>query len=168
MNMIERISWENVDSGNLVGAMVYRVVVGEGPHDIVEAIARIRSHGVGKLVCFAGDFTLENSDEMFTLVKSLYDMGYGIAALSNGKIYFPWFTLVTYLIVTTATAWPGFKVQELRWQRADLHACMPANPDTCNLFVEDVPERLLGFLKEHGKEKWRMLFHTKVISEEVL
>jgi hypothetical protein len=166
--MIERIAYSSVDSGNLVGAMVYRVVVGEGPHDIIEAIARIRTHGISKLVCFVGDFTLANSDEMFTMSKSLRDMGYSLAAFSNGKIYFPWFTLVNYLIVTTASSWPGFKVQELRWEQASMEPCLPANPDTCNLFVEDKLESLLDFVKRHKQHNWRMLFHTKVISEEVL
>lgn len=167
MNIIEKIMWENMDSGSLVGAMVYRIVVGGGSHDIVDGITRIKGHGKGKVVLLVGSFTLENSEELFTMCKTLRDMGYVVAALCDGRLYFPWYALVNYLIVSTAKIWPGFSVQEFRWNSPKAQVVLPANPDSANMFVEGVPEDMLAFI-EASSLKWRMLFRTRVVNVEVL
>jgi len=166
--MITKITWQNMNAGNFVGAMTYDVVVGEGGIDIIEALTRIKTHKTGKVVAFRGDFTLANADDMYTMAKSLRDMGYATMSLTDGKHFFPWFTWTNYVIVATSKIWPGFDVSEFRWENPKAEPHMPSNATKTNLFIDGKPEDMLEFIKSHGFDNpWRMLMRTRTVEESI-
>lgn len=169
MNIVESLTWENMNCGALTGAMVYKVRVGsEGSKDIVDVISAIRTHGKGKIVFLVGNFDLGNTEELFTLAKTLKDMGLVVMAKSDGNVYFPWFAHVAYLIVATCKPWPGFQVQEFHWLDALTEPIAPQNAATANVFVEGKPEDMLKFIESRSKVPWRMLLKTKILQERLL
>jgi hypothetical protein len=152
----------------MVGFMVYDVLVGAEGVDIIETMTRIKAHGEGKLVRFHGDFTSENSDDMYTMSKSLRDMGYGLSVAVDGKHFFPWFTWINYLVVETSKVWAGFDVMEFRWSNPAVEPHMPSNANKASLFIDGKPEDMLMFITKHKSDNpWRMLMRCKIV-EEVL
>jgi len=169
--MIDKITYSNEASGSFVGTMSYKVLFSpEGPMDIVDTMAKIRSHGLSKLVHLMGDFSKLDQDELFTMTKTLKDWGYVQMVTCNGKTYFPWFVHVNYIIVSTTEVWAGFDVHEFRWNNPEADPLLPSNADRNNLFISGRPEAVLAFIKKHAKDRpnpWRMLLVTRSYEEEV-
>ena len=97
-----------------------------------------------KLVMLVGKFVVETQDTLFGMVKSLTDAGFSVAARSNGKMFFPWMTMLKFNSVAPDGNWLGFKVQEFIH---NIPNRLQLPPEGAALFVDGNDEEIDTFLK---------------------
>ena len=120
--MIKEIRYEtNTLPGPFIGTVVYTITLDKqatSTGEIADALLAIRNYPSNKMikesVLFRGEIDPVFSNEIFTIAKTLKDYGYGLYAVTDGKLFYSWFGLLDWLIVrVTLKPWAGFKCHQI-------------------------------------------------------
>jgi len=161
---IAAITYTPIRGGPQEGICTVWMTLGEGtsipPSEVVRQIVEFNGSAALKHVTIGGDLSSENADIMFAFVKALRDFGYGIRVLSDGQIYPPWFTLATWIVVSTdpVTPWLRFQCQEIRHKiesPGDPEPPLPANLPPCYVLGPDL-KTAVSFVRR-SKIPWGVL-----------
>lgn len=156
--MISTIAYTYISDGILKGAPCFEIQLTDGvgaeSTEAVDAILKIREfHAPGcKVVMLDGKFVVETQDTLYGMVKSLTDMGYSVSARSDGKMFFPWMTMLKFNSVCPEGNWLGFKVQEFIH---NLPNRLQLPPEGASLFV-DGPEAGVDVFLKSSPLLWRL------------
>lgn len=161
---ISAITFTPVRGGPQEGICTVWVMFGEGtpipPSEVVRRIIEFTGSSQLKHVTIGGDFASEDNDLMFAFVKALRDFGFGVRVHSDGQSFPPWFTLVTWLVVSTdpTTPWLRFACHELRHRiesPGDPEPPLPANNPPCYVLASSL-DMAVSFVRK-AKSAWGIL-----------
>ena len=171
--MISEVSYSIINQGFLKGTQAFFIHITNGiggeEDEAVDTILKIRSFSAKgcKLVMFEGKFTVENSENLFSMCKSLGDMGYKLGCHSNGKFYFPWMSFMTFNSVTPVGTWLNFKVNEFIFDYViGNKPQLPPEVESVALYINGKDEDVVGFIR-NSSLWWRVLYADTTIRIEL-
>ena len=166
---VEEITYGTLVGGRTEGVMAFTIQFGgdaaQGDEllDVVDAIYRHR-RAFGKAIRLQGAFTEDNTLDVLTLIRSLKNAGYLVAALVDGERFHSWFSYLHYIIVETkVNRWIGFEANEL-WYHMDEDGIeeltIPEVSKQPELYVvpgpEVTPNGIFRFIKD-SKRVWNVM-----------
>lgn len=178
---IKGITYKTVWGGPTTGVFAFQVDLGGGAAkagEVADAVMKIRTfpQGKQKVIRLMGTFNQENTLDVYTLVKALRDSAYHVQAISDGQTHFPWFSLLTWLIVEVGDElWTGFACNEFRYRfskdSSGIEPFIPPEVANSQTFLQIVPqegvagEQIFKFIRE-AKHPWSV-FSKKTFFMEV-
>ena len=158
------MEYRPIENGINQGMMAVHVSTAEfnkkSDVDLLYELFRIK-RGPGKTVLLNATDPVEH--DLRTFVKSLKDNSWGIQAVVNGMIYYPWLDDVNTIIVRNEGGiWSGFNCNEYRMLTDGdselFEPTLPGDLNRCRLFVETakMSKYVLDFVL-NSKHIWGIL-----------
>ncbi len=177
---IKSLTYRTVYGGPTTGVFVFQVeLTGEPaiPGEVADAVMKIRNfpQGKQKIVRLTDGFTHENLLDIYTFVKALKDSSFHVQAVSDGQTHYPWFTLLTWLIVEVGDElWTGFACNEFRYKlskdSSGVEPFIPPEIANAQTFLQLLPqegvegEDIFRFIRG-AKHPWSVMSRRAFVAE---